>query len=94
MPLVKAVQELSKANDDKDAKINDLQKQNDAQQNINIDLQNRLAKLEAMMNVHQSTTNLSSASLDQNVPNPFSHTTTINYSLPQHFSFCTNYYNR
>jgi hypothetical protein len=79
MPLVKAVQELSKANDDKDAKINDLQKQND-------DLAQRLAKLEAMMNVQQSTTNLSSASLDQNIPNPFSNTTTISYSLPQHFT--------
>jgi trimeric autotransporter adhesin len=69
VPLVKAVQELSKMNDDKDAKINDLE--------------TRLAKLEAIMNVQQSTTNLSFASLDQNVPNPFSNTTTIGYSLPQ-----------
>ncbi len=69
VPLVKAVQELSKMNDDKDAKINDLE--------------TRLSKLEAMMNVQQSTTSLSSASLDQNVPNPFSNTTTISYSLPQ-----------
>ncbi len=79
VPLVKAVQELSKANDDKDAKINDLQKQNG-------DLETRVAKLEAMMNVHQSTTNLSSVFLDQNVPNPFSNTTTISYSLPKQYS--------
>jgi hypothetical protein len=77
--LVKAVQELSTQNDE-------LKKQND-------DLAQRLAKLEAMMNVQQSTTNsklqianLSSASLAQNIPNPFSNTTTINYSLPQKYS--------
>ena len=75
VPLVKAVQELSKMNDSKDAKINDLE--------------TRLAKLEAMMNVQssinykQQATNISSASLAQNIPNPFSNTTTISYSLPQ-----------
>jgi hypothetical protein len=72
VPLVKAVQELSKMNDNKDAKINDLE--------------TRLAKLEAMMNVQQSMINLSSASLDQNVPNPFSKTTAISYSLPRKYS--------
>ncbi len=72
VPLVKAVQELSKMNDVKDAKISDLE--------------TRLAKLEAMMNVKQSTTNLSSASIAQNIPNPFSNTTTISYSLPSNFS--------
>jgi len=72
VPLVKAVQELSTQNDE-------LKKQND-------DLAQRLTKLEAMMNVQQPTTNLSSVSLAQNVPNPFSNTTTINYSLPQQYS--------
>ncbi len=89
MPLVKAVQELSATNDS-------LKKQNDAQQTINIDLQNRLAKLEAMMNSKQSSAFSSqqklstvngqpSTALAQNIPNPFSNTTTINYSLPQNF---------
>jgi predicted RNase H-like nuclease (RuvC/YqgF family) len=52
MPLVKAVQELSSQNEK-------LKKQNEEQQQINSDLQNRLAKLEAMINVHQ--TNISSS---------------------------------
>ena len=77
VPLVKGVQELSSENDE-------LKKQNEAQQKINQDLQDRLAKLEAMMNPQQSitnykqTTNISSASLEQNIPNPF--------TLPQQFS--------
>jgi hypothetical protein len=73
--LVKAVQELSKANDDKDAKINDLQKQID--------------DLKAMVISGNQNAIISSpsgggvSSLAQNIPNPFSNTTTINYSLPQ-----------
>jgi hypothetical protein len=66
--LVKAVQELSKNNDDKDAKINDLQ--------------NQINDLKAMIVSNQSTINtqLSSASLQQNIHNPFNNTTTINYT--------------
>ena len=85
VPLVKAVQELSKMNDVKDARIDSLQAKNN-----NLEL--RLEKLEAMMNVNQSTVNseqlavVSSASLQQNIPNPFSNTTTINYSLPKTYS--------
>jgi hypothetical protein len=77
VPLVKAVQELSAKNDS-------LQKQNDA-------FELRIEKLEALMNGQQSITtnalsqtiNISSASLEQNIPNPFDHTTIIHYTLPQ-----------
>jgi trimeric autotransporter adhesin len=77
VPLVKAVQELSKMNDDKDAKIDDLQ--------------NQINELKAMIVSNQSTANsqqstaISSSSLSQNTPNPFSNSTTINYSLPAKF---------
>jgi hypothetical protein len=77
VPLVKAVQELSKKNDD-------LQKQID-------DLKTMVQQLSQNSAVSQSTSNasavaLSSASLAQNAPNPFSATTVINYVLPQKFT--------
>ena len=80
VPLVKAVQELSAKNDS-------LQSQNN-------DLQGRMAKLEMLVNqfISGSSSSLdetklsrdfsSSAILQQNVPNPFSHTTTISFSIP------------
>ena len=85
VPLVKAVQELSKMNDAKDSVIQ--------MQNSKIDdLESRLTKIESMLNVSSITSNnlkienISSASLQQNIPNPFTHTTTISYTLPQKFS--------
>jgi hypothetical protein len=77
VPLVKAVQELSKMNDEKDASIDSLK-------NENANLEQRLARLETLMNVQ--STSVGSALLEQNIPNPFSNTTTINYSLPQSYS--------
>jgi hypothetical protein len=82
VPLVKAVQELSKMNDDKDEKI--------------AQLTERIVKLEQVVETHvntsvipndkQQTKNISSALLAQNVPNPFSNSTSIKYALPQKFT--------
>jgi len=85
VPLVKAVQELSRMNDEKDSAIQ--------QQNIKINaLQKQIDELKAMTVSNRSTVNsqrstaISSASLEQNIPNPFTNTTNIGYTLPQKFT--------
>jgi len=94
VPLIKAVQELSKDNDSKNAMIDSLQNQlNDLKRMVLQIQQTQLqcspcsasASNESMAkNDHLSLTG--TASLEQNVPNPFTTTTTISYNLPQQFS--------
>jgi hypothetical protein len=70
-PLVKAVQELSNMNDQKDSEIDSLQTQ--------------INELRSLILSQKSNGNSSvmGAFLEQNVPNPSSNTTTIGYNLPQ-----------
>lgn len=87
VPLVKAVQELSKINDAQKNAIIDLQ-------NANNSLEQRLSKLEAMLNgqttaalsSNQQATNIAGVSLGQNAPNPLKNTTIINYTLPAKYT--------
>lgn len=71
VPLVKAVQELSKQNEE---------------------LQKQIDELKTLMNTSSKTIsdkqmiNVSSALLEQNVPNPFTNSTAIHYVLPQKYS--------
>jgi hypothetical protein len=75
VPLVKAVQELSAANDSLAA--------------ANAQLNARLTAIEQKLGITNENTpnktvlSLSSARLDQNTPNPFNQTTLISYYLPQ-----------
>jgi hypothetical protein len=78
VPLVKAVQELSAINDEKEAKI-------DAQQKQINELQKQIHDLKAMMQADRFSAGIFSASLEQNISNAFNHTTTIGYTLPEKF---------
>lgn len=75
VPLVKAVQELSKQNDSLQKQMNELK---------TLLLKNNFEDASSPGTV--INTKITDASLEQNVPNPFSSTTSIRYSLPQKFS--------
>ncbi|MCW3110028.1 MAG: hypothetical protein JWQ09_4534, partial [Segetibacter sp.] len=83
VPLVKAVQELSKKNES-------LVEQNKEIKQENGKIKARLEKLEALLafgNLKDNATNtsLNNISLDQNDPNPFGSTTRITYNVPTGF---------
>jgi hypothetical protein len=99
VPLVKAVQELSKLNDDKNIAIDSLKQQNAGLQHqmndlkalvLQIQQQQQSCACSASVNsgaAQQYNVALSNAaSLEQNIPNPFTNTTTIGCTLPQKFS--------
>ncbi|SFP67410.1 tail fiber domain-containing protein [Parafilimonas terrae] len=89
VPLIKAVQELSKSNNDKDAEIDSLKAQMNELKNLVSQIQQQCSQSSAGIenSIKNDYVTLSNAaSLYQNVPNPFTNSTSINYYLPQQFS--------
>lgn len=75
VPLVKAVQELSKKNEELEKKADRVE-----------ELETRIARLEALLSNEKNavnTANLTTISLQQNTPNPFSGATVIAYNIPE-----------
>ena len=96
VPLVKSVQELSAMNDELKSEVETLQFQKNIQEKINADLQKQIDELKSAMGYQQpgssnqqraaAGNDQKAAMLFQNIPNPASGTTVINYTLPQKFA--------
>jgi hypothetical protein len=81
VPLVKAVQELSRMNDEKNDKIDDLQKQIDELKKlITANAQTSLVSNQRINSLPQT------GRLEQNQPNPTAQTTVIKYFVPEQSS--------
>lgn len=95
VPLVKAVQQLSRINDEKSAAIDSMQKQNSVLQkqfnelkDIVLSIQQKLEDCSSCTGAPAQTYNTiiaDGALLEQNAPNPFNHSTSIGYTLPAKF---------
>lgn len=82
VPLVKAVQELSKENDELKSTLSDVLSQL-------ADVKKQLGELKAgqsSTSTLQSNVANDAAHLEQNTPNPFANTTAIHYNLPHKFT--------
>ena len=81
-PMVRAIQELSKQNDAKDAAIASLQNQVEV---LTESVKRLSESVSSFLSNPKNISPVPDAYLEQNYPNPFNQSTTINYSLPQSF---------
>jgi hypothetical protein len=82
VPLVKGMQELSEENNALKSEIQNLKSEmNELKAIVLAGSQSGVSMQRVTINEKPET-----AKLEQNIPNPFNHTTIINYTLPQQFS--------